>query len=317
MLQFDKIKIVTSLEYIEIIDEDAFERKEQCGELLSLHYKKTVPFQLYIKVNYEDDELVIEFTGKLVGKHYQKLISLETIDEYFETINKIGICTLDIDGIVHNAEVVSCDVTRDVDCENIPRMTKFINGNVKNRNRYVCRAKVNGNFIIEKNVDSPAYKRRLTIYDKYREMNLTKNRQFRKMFDIPDDEFKDKCRLEMNLTSKEQIRAALRIEDTDLMTVLSASADPITEFLDEVLADTPESSVKLTNRKEYYASLVLRDCNYNLEAVEAKLRYYAGDKRGYHPQRDMAIFRELMNRGISDDSYTKEKILDLARGVSN
>ena len=198
--------------------------------------------------------------------------------------------TLDIDEIIHNAEVVSCDVTRDVDCENIPRMTKFINGNVKNRNRYVCRAKVNGNFIIEKNVDSPAYKRRLTIYDKYREMNLT---------------------------SKEQIRAALRIEDTDLMTVLSASADPISEFLDEVLADTPESSVKLTNRKEYYASLVLRDCNYNLEAVEAKLRYYAGDKRGYHPQRDMAIFRELMNRGISDDCYNKEKILDIARGVSD
>ena len=223
--------------------------------------------------------------------------------------------TLDIDEIIHNAEVVSCDVTRDVDCENIPRMTKFINGNVKNRNRYVCRAKVNGNFIIEKNVDSPAYKRRLTIYDKYREMNLTKNRQFRKMFDIPDDEFKDKCRLEMNLTSKEQIRAALRIEDTDLMTVLSASADPITEFLDEVLADTPESSITPTSKKEYEAELVLKDCGYNLDAVEAKLRALSGGK--FHPKREMAIYRELLSRGESRDGYTKEKILDLARGVSD
>lgn len=314
MLTFDKIKIVTELKYIEIINEDAFARKEQCGELLSLQYQMTFPFQLYVKVNYENCELVIEFSGKLVGKHYQKLISLETIEQCFCNLNKMGICKLDISGILNTAEVVSCDVTRDVKCKDISKMTEFLNANVKSRKKYLCRPKSNGNFIIEKNVDSPKYRRRLTIYDKNKEMNLSKNKQFRQMFDIPDDEFENKCRLELNLTSKEQIRAALRIEDTHLLTVLTATADPITEFLNEVIADTPESSITPTSKKEYEAELVLKDCGYNLDAVEAKLRALSGGK--FHPKREMAIYRELLSRGEGCTGYTKGKILDLAKGVS-
>lgn len=314
MLTFDKMKLVTSLDYITITDEDVFERKEKGTELLSLHFSMNFPFKLYLKVDYEGSELVIEFTGKVLGQNYSRLISMDTIGECLQNINALGGFVLDVEGIIHDSRVVSCDVTRDVDCEDIPSVTKFIAGNVRNRRKYTCRSKNNGNLIIEKNVDTPMYKRRLTIYDKHREMNMTKNTRYKEIYDIDEDTFEGKLRLEMNLGSMAQIRSVLGVADNELLSVLSSSADPITEFVEEILSDTQTSPVTPSSKKEYEASLVLQDCGFDLDAVEAKLRLLSG--RSFHPQRDMAIYRDLLNREQVAGGCTKEKILGMIRGVS-
>lgn len=314
MLTFDKIKLVTSLSYITITDEDSFERKGKGAEIHSLYFSMNFPFKLSLKVDYESGELVIEFTGKVLGQNYSRLISMETILECLQNINKLGGFVLDAEGIIYDSRVVSCDVTRDVDCDDIPSVTKFIAGNVRNRRKYTCRSKNNGNLIVEKNVDTSMYKRRLTIYDKHREMNMTKNSRYKEIYDIDEDAFEGKLRLEMNLGSMAQIRTVLKVEDNELLSVLSSSADPITEFVDEFLSDAPASSVSPSSKREYEASLVLQDCGYDLDAVEAKLRLLSG--RSFHPQRDMAIYRDLLNRGQVDGGFTKEKILQMIRGVS-
>lgn len=72
------------------------------------------------------------------------------------------------------------------------------------------------------------------------------------------------------LDSKEQIRRSLRIADTKLMTVLSSDADPISDFLDAAVE--PRETIPMTDKKSYLTMLVLKDCDFDLEKVEAKMR---------------------------------------------
>ena len=70
MLKFDKIKIVTDISNIEIYDEDIFEKKYKNDVLTELRYMAEEPYYLYIEVDFEENELVIEFTGKVLGSKH-------------------------------------------------------------------------------------------------------------------------------------------------------------------------------------------------------------------------------------------------------
>lgn len=86
MLTFDKLKLVTSINDIEILDENQFNVTYQNGIMTSMKFYQDVPFLLMIKIDYVCSELVIEFTGKILKSEYKKLISIETIRQCFENI---------------------------------------------------------------------------------------------------------------------------------------------------------------------------------------------------------------------------------------
>ena len=87
MLTFDKLKLVTKIENIKILEESAFSIKSKDNVISHLEFHQKVPFLLNIEVDYEDNELVLEFTGKVLGSDYPKLISIETIKQCFININ--------------------------------------------------------------------------------------------------------------------------------------------------------------------------------------------------------------------------------------
>lgn len=58
-----------------------------------------------------------------------------------------------------------------------------------------------------------------------------------------------------------------------LLSVLSSDANPILNFLDEVIGSTPEPT-SMTDKKSYETMLILKDCDYDLEKVEAKMRQF-------------------------------------------
>ena len=60
MLKFDKIKIVSDISNIEIYDEDIFEKKYKNDVLTELRYMAEEPYYLYVEVDFEKNELVIE-----------------------------------------------------------------------------------------------------------------------------------------------------------------------------------------------------------------------------------------------------------------
>ena len=93
MLTFDKIKLVTHIDYIQIDDIDGFQQTIKNNTLTELKFNITSPYLLYIEIDYLEKELVIEFSGKILGSDYKKLISTETIRQCFEA------CLVELDKV--------------------------------------------------------------------------------------------------------------------------------------------------------------------------------------------------------------------------
>ncbi len=297
MLTFDKLKLVTSINDIEIIDENQFNVTYQNGVITSMKFYQDLPFLLRIKIDYVCNEVVIEFTGKVLKSDYSKLISVQTIKQCFDNINDMGFCLLDVEGIMSHAQVVKCDVTRDVTDLDVSQLSAYIGSNLSSYRHYQCRTLRNGNLIIEKNVTTRKLMKRITIYDKDREMRRSDNVKFAEKYGVLDD-FQGVCRFEMNLNTKEQIRSALGVSDTGLMSVLSADANPILDYLKEVIS--PPEIMQVKDKKTYISMLVLKDNDYDLAKVEAKMREF--HPRGTSISKLMETYRAVLAQTTESDA---------------
>lgn len=93
MQTFDRLQIVSDL--ISITDERQFEKTEKNGVLFSMKFYQKSP-DLMIKVDYENQEVIVEFAGKILGNRYPELISLQTIEQCFRNIESLGFCKFNI-----------------------------------------------------------------------------------------------------------------------------------------------------------------------------------------------------------------------------
>ncbi len=291
MITFDKIKLVADITAVIKFDETQFERTDKDGSFTYKFYQET-PYLLTIKIDNPEKEVVIEFTGKILGSDYPKLISLSTIRQCFQAINSIGVITLDVEAMM-DADVVKCDVTKDIRSEDIPKLTNYVRQHISSYQRFVCRRLRNNNLVVEKNVTSRKIMKRMTIYDKGKEMQKVENQRFVERYGL-EGAFDGICRFEMNLNSKHQIRNALGTSNTKLQSVLSSNANPIADFLDEVIDNTP-TPVTMTDKKAYVTMLILKDCDFDLEKVEAKMRQLY-PKRGTSFSNLMQPFRQMIEQ---------------------
>ena len=303
MQTFDRLKIVAAIDAIDVVDESVFAKTLVNGNVVSMKYYREMPTKLMIKVDYASGEVVVEFTGKILGHNYPHLISMANIEECFINIESLGFCRFDME-LLMRSEVVSCDVTKDVQCSDVRKVQSYIRSHISNYNKYMCRALKNGNVVLEKNVTTRKNKKRMTIYDKEQEMKKSDNTRFMQRNGLTD-EFVGKCRFEINLNSKEQIRNALHIEDTNLLTVLNSETNPILEFMDEAVCGS-QGQKACSDWKSYQRYLVLKDCDFDLEKVEAKVRslYKRGTKISdvMRPYRE--AYSQLMTEG--EDTYFSE-----------
>ena len=97
--------------------------------------------------------------------------------------------------------------------------------------------------------------------------------------------------------TKEQIRKALHIHNTKLTSVLSSASNPIDEFIDCIVPPQNES-VNLPDKKTYVAKLILKDCDYDLEKVEAKMRKGTSVTALMKPYRE--LLQQMGNKGDED-----------------
>lgn len=303
MQTFDRLKIVAAIDAIDVVDESVFAKTLVNGNVVSMKYYREMPTKLMIKVDYASGEVVVEFTGKILGHNYPHLISMANIEECFINIESLGFCRFDMD-LLMRSEVVSCDVTKDVQCSDVRKVQSYIRSHISNYNKYMCRALKNGNVVLEKNVTTRKNKKRMTIYDKEQEMKKSDNTRFMQRNGLTD-EFVGKCRFEINLNSKEQIRNALHIEDTNLLTVLNSETNPILEFMDEAVCGS-QGQKACSDWKSYQRYLVLKDCDFDLEKVEAKVRSLY--KRDTKISEVMRPYREAYSQLMADgaDTYFSE-----------
>ena len=310
MLTFDKLKIVANIEAIEITNIDVFEKIEKAGSLSALKYYQEVPYLLMIKVDYVEKEVVVEFCGKILGKDYPKLISAETIKTCFDNINAMGFCRIDFAAMM-DAEVVKADVTTDVHGVDVPQLTSYVRSHINNYRKFVSRIKRNGNFVIDKNVTTDNMKKRMTIYDKGKEMQKAKNKRYAEINGL-QQAFDDVCRFELNLNSKQQVRDALKIDNNKLKNVLASTARPIYDFMVQIIGpvnDIDYGPASLSSKKEYLTRLVLQDCQYDLEKVEAKMRELY-PQRGTNFKKVMEPYRMMMERETDNGADYIQTILE-------
>lgn len=292
MIKLDKIKIVTHINNISNINDEKFQSVVKEGVITEQRFKIKTPHLLEIRANYQEKELTIEFTSKILKDDCIQLINKNNIQQCLTNINQFGICTLNVEGIIADGDVVKCDVSKDVDCQDCKSLTKQLRSGVTNFQKYLPRI-IGGNFVIEKNVTTKGLKKRLTIYDKGSEILLATNREF--LASVKDkgailDYFTGKVRFELNLNSKEQIRQSLGILDTSIQSVLGSTSTPIWDFLNKVLDDGSDYKSRST-LNEFKNELLLKYCENDLAKVEAIVRSYSSPNS--HISQMMKPYKEL------------------------
>lgn len=307
MIAFDMLTLVSTPDCITYVDPAAFTTEYKEGATYRLKMTMKSPFYLHIEVNYQKGEMKMEFSGKVLGERYPELINLNTIKECFKRINDLGFIEIDADKMM-SAQVMKCDVTKDVAVTDIPSLTRFIRGHIRNYHSYNCKPHKNGNTDIFKNVDGKDYQRWLTIYDKQKEMMRKAGQKFAESYGL-EGKHDGLCRFEMKLTSQQAIRDALDITGTTLAEVLCSERNPIADFLDDVIQQDTTANTQDT-WKTYWQTLVLEDCDYDIGKVEHKLREYknGGISKALQPFRDIV---EAKSTGSS--KWTKARLLDLVR----
>lgn len=314
MLTLDKIKLVAPIESVMVIDQSQFSSIQERGRVKSLKISLAKPYLLKLDLNYDKGEAVIEFTGKLLGKEYPQLISENTILTCFNNIEGMGFCRIDSSVMLEVAEVVKCDITKDIPVANVSELTKWMKPNITNNQSYISRILRNGNLIIEKNNTTLKWKKRLTIYDKGQEMKLSGNGEFVTKYEM-DGKFDGICRFELNLCSKQQIKDSLGITATTLTEVLHSVQNPLTAFLNNAITEvSPDYETKgRRGWNNLLNSLLLKECNYDLERVEALLRQYF-DPRNDKILKKMEPFRSIHAQSKHQEEihgWTKHKILSM------
>ena len=308
MLKIDKIKIVSNIQNISNINEDKFTTIIKDGCITEHKFTSLSPYLLYIEADLREQELVIEFSSKILHNNYLHSINRLNIRECLHNINVLGICNLDIDSIIEDGSVVKVDVCQDIDYSDCKSLCKSIRSSISNYRAYT--AKLNGtNLSIDKNVTTKGLKRRLIIYDKARELTKAENRKF--IESLTDSEsllnyFNGKIRFEMNLNSKEQIRQCLKVTDTSIDAVLNSEADPIWDFLSEAL-DDGEISSRSRSLTEFKNILLLQYCNNDLAKVEAVVREHCSPNT--HISQVMKPYRELLAKAAEQPSSSVKDTL--------
>lgn len=299
MISFDKLKIITYIDFISEIKEEEFTVKLKDGEVLSYTYKQDEPYSLLININYYENELVIEFTGKILKDNYHKLINKETIECCIHNINEIGICKLDVDNILKLSSVLKCDVTKDVKTNlNIKDISNKINQDISNYKKWKCRNYNNG-VCLDKVVTTPKYKRRLVIYDKQKElMKATNNNFINHLKDAKTliNKFNNTIRFELNLNTVAQIKELLKIETNGLKAVLNASTNPIHEVLSQIIR-VNTNTYNGNKLEEHLKILLIKDCDNDLEKVEARIRSLVSKNTSI--KKTLKPYKELYNKLIN------------------
>ena len=232
MLTFDKLKIVTNTLYISSIQNNIFSTIIRNGEIEGHIYRQTEPYQLLINVNYKKNELVIEFTSKILKDDCISLINIDNIEQCLNNINKLGICKIDIEDILHDSTVVKCDITKDFEINlQIKEICTQIRKSIKNYEKWKLKRYNKEGISIEKVAKTPKYKRRIIIYDKNKELTKVTNRKFLNSLKSRNrifDYFKNKIRIEVNINSMSQMRDMLNIENNSLHNVFRSVEQPKT-----------------------------------------------------------------------------------------
>jgi len=279
MVTLDKIKILTNKNHIDWINPDVTTLLSKNNIYMGRRYSQNKPFKIYMDYSFMKDSCVIEFSSKLLIDRYPELINKNNIHDCFQNFVNIGLCKMDIDSVVSDCELLTCDITTDL--SGIAQPDRLaIKACISKPNKFRVQKYGNSGHVIDKLVKTPNRKLRMIIYDKGKELRKMPNAEFIGMVNNKEamlDYFKGKFRIEVNIKTKEQIRRLFNTETTSLLDVLNSKANPILTIFDEVFTFPEEqdqsnyempSPLSYTDLKTVKNALLLEKCEYDMEKID-------------------------------------------------
>lgn len=278
MVTLDKIKILTDKKHIKNMDSDVTTKILRSNIGTSIRYSQKTPFNIYMDYSLQDNRCVIEFSSKVLLDRYPELININNIQQCFENINRIGFCEMDVDGIIHQSELLTCDMTIDISGIVQPDQLS-LKSCLVNLNKFRVQKYGNSGYTINKMVKTRNRQLRIIIYDKGKELRKKTNGEFLGLLIDADSMltyFDGKFRVEANINTKEQIRQLFQTKTTDLLDVLKSEANPLLTIFDEFFSFTEEpeqlnqvmpSPLSFPKLRMVKNALLLAACEYDMEKV--------------------------------------------------
>ena len=324
-LKFDTVKFVTSSQYFKMINREFFKHDVDptTGEFKSVEFNSRrhqdiIPFELYILVNYQSGKMYIEFSSKLLLEDYPKLISIETFKQCLQNIEKLGICTLNINGIMENSYFNKLHITKDVELKLDSKILGRLNLCTGDYRRYKWDRYLDNAILFTKNVKSNDCKEAMSIYDKELEIQLSRNKTFLELTGNAEgikEYFKNKTRFEVRFDNKRKIQKEFGIKDTSVRIILSMDRNIILNQYDKIFTNSTkktDTKLKINGILEYGILNILRFYNGDMQKIEQEIKdlgFYGSSSRGAMGRQIRKIKEmkwTLINQEeIPDDTITK------------
>lgn len=278
-IKFDTIKIRTKKEYlintISKFDDKYNEYGDLIGRVYNSKKNKSIPYNLFIAVSYTSQSLTLEFSSKVLLDDYPKLITPITLKKCLENINKLGVCTLNVDAIYSDCYIMG-DITKDIEYKLTHQDYKILNRCVGNYRRYGWEHYEHEGIRYYKDVKTKKLKESLVIYDKEKE--IEKNKSFLSIVDSSQsviDYFNGKTRFEIELDSEYKMKKYLDIPTTHINNVFNSKTNPILLQFNKIFGegDVIDTSY-IKNAESYEMMKNIQSCDGDLKKIEQELKDY-------------------------------------------
>lgn len=277
-LKFDTVKIRTKKGYFKEAIVAFTPNVQPNGECTGMYYNskkdKSIPYNLFIGINYNSQSLTLEFSSKVLLDDYPKLITRTTLRQCLENINKLGICKIDVNNIVNDCYFDKIHITRDIDYHLTNDVFTSLNSCVGDYRRYKWEHYEGEGIRYTKDVKSNSCKESIVIYDKEKE--IVKNKDFLSKLNNPDSiikYFEGKVRFEMELNKPKQICKFLNIGSTHVNYIFGSDTNPLLVQFNKVFGEGEiENKYSITNYEDYSMQAIIEKHNGDLKKIEQEMK---------------------------------------------
>lgn len=328
-LTFDTVRFVTKTKYLSTPTKDLFKHDVDIdtGELISIEYQPNkhvdiTPFELYIRANYRSNRMTIEFSSKILLDNYPSLISTDTFRQCLANIESLGICKLDVDGIIEDSYFNKIYITKDIDLKLTTDLLNRLNQCTGDYRRYKWHRYTDA-ILFTKNVKAEDCRESISIYNKEVEINLSRNKPFLNLIANPAsifDYFKGKTRFEVKLENKRKIQKELGIENTDYQSVMNTQKNIILSQFDKIFSSNiPQSNtMEINNIVDYGLWCIIRYHNFDLKSIEQEIK----DMRLYEDKTKGAMGKQMkkiraMMQAYFNQNHDADTVIEGIRAKSN
>ena len=328
----DTLKISTPKVHIHTLDESSIKELVNM-ETGVIEYSKIKPELLQgisglKSIQIKPDNLILEFSAKILGNDYFKGISINTIHPALKAIENTGIIKFkDIQKVINSSDVCRVDVNSNVRLDNLNHTLCMLN-------KYSMVKDWQSDFRLDNKNKSISFKQKIKTYPlriigycKESELLKSANREFIIQHPKVHTFSKGIFRVETNVIGFKRIKQQLSINDNKLKTVLLSDENVNLNVLNRITKVRMKPEIKTFKSKKDLlayndAVIMLTESNFDLSILESNLIQrvpsLAGSKNLYRYMKSYAEYaNEIKNDIAKEKGLNCDVLLDELKNKLN